>query len=171
MPLKMYEEPMSGVKQIVAIAAGKGGVGKSTVTVGLAHALVAMGFRVGILDADVYGPSIRKMVGDGELPYKEGDKLFPALSQGISGLAVPGTGPAGRVCHRHHHAYGLYGAAVEPAAHPAHAAVRPDFLQLDLPLRHPASRHRLAVWQAPRGGARAHRGQPLSKTVFAEVIC
>jgi len=88
MPLKMYEEPMSGVKQIVAVAAGKGGVGKSTVTVGLAHALVAMGFRVGILDADIYGPSIRKMVGDGELPYKEGDKLFPALSQGIKMMSM-----------------------------------------------------------------------------------
>ncbi|WP_297623731.1 Mrp/NBP35 family ATP-binding protein [uncultured Rikenella sp.] len=54
---------MSGVGQVIAVASGKGGVGKSTVTANLAVALAAEGFRVGVLDADIYGPSMPKMFG------------------------------------------------------------------------------------------------------------
>ena len=93
MPLKMFEEkgeslPVQSIKQIIGIAAGKGGVGKSTVTVQLAHALKGLGFKVGILDADVYGPSIRKMVKEEELPYQEGSLLFPARGQGIKMISM-----------------------------------------------------------------------------------
>jgi len=56
-------QPLPGVKNIVAIASGKGGVGKSTVSANLAVALANAGFRVGLIDADVYGPSIPKMFG------------------------------------------------------------------------------------------------------------
>ncbi len=52
-----------GVRHIVAVASGKGGVGKSTVAVNLALAMRALGWRIGLMDADVYGPSIAMMVG------------------------------------------------------------------------------------------------------------
>jgi ATP-binding protein involved in chromosome partitioning len=75
---------------VIGIAAGKGGVGKSTVTVNLASALVASGAKVGILDADLYGPSISKMMGEaqtlkledqGIIPACRGDIFFVSLAQ------------------------------------------------------------------------------------------
>lgn len=78
------QDLLPGVKHIIAIASGKGGVGKSTVTVNLAVALAAAGAKVGILDADVYGPSIPLMVGaDGERPYTEADKIIPIERFGL----------------------------------------------------------------------------------------
>ncbi|MBT6038567.1 MAG: P-loop NTPase, partial [Halieaceae bacterium] len=64
------------VKHIVAIASGKGGVGKSTVTMNLAFALQHQGLSVGLLDADIYGPSQRRMLGvDAKImPEQEGEK-------------------------------------------------------------------------------------------------
>ncbi len=70
---------LSGVKNIIAIASGKGGVGKSTVAVNLAVAMAKQGYKVGLLDADVYGPSVPKMFGnEGAQPYaeKRGKKDF-----------------------------------------------------------------------------------------------
>lgn len=71
-------EPM----KTVAIAAGKGGVGKSTVTVQLALTLKKMGYAVGILDGDLYGPSLRTLLPEETRPVK-GDKLIPAEALGI----------------------------------------------------------------------------------------
>ena len=93
----------------------------------------------------------------------------PALSQGLSRLAVSRARPARRFRHGHHHAHGVHGAALEPAADSADPPVWADFLQLDLPLRHSAPRHRLAPGQAPRGGARADRGEPLQAAVLAQI--
>ena len=69
------KQQIPGVRQTLAIASGKGGVGKSTVTVNLALALAAQGARVGILDADVYGPSIPLMMGcESEQPSMSEEK-------------------------------------------------------------------------------------------------
>ena len=70
MPLKIYHQPT--IRHRVVIAAGKGGVGKSTVTVHLALALKRAGLKVGILDADLYGPSIRKMLPEEHLQLRVG---------------------------------------------------------------------------------------------------
>lgn len=80
--------PVEGVKRIIAVASGKGGVGKSTTTVQLALALAAQGKRVGILDADIYGPSIPRMLGLSGKP-EIADKLFvPLQAQGIKAMSM-----------------------------------------------------------------------------------
>ncbi len=80
--------PVEGVKRIIAVASGKGGVGKSTTTVQLAMAMAAQGKRVGILDADIYGPSIPRMLGLSGKP-DIADKLFvPLEAQGIKAMSM-----------------------------------------------------------------------------------
>ena len=82
-----------GIGRVIAVASGKGGVGKSTVTANLAVALRNMGYRTGILDADIYGPSQPKMFGvEDYLPeavHEEGiDQIVPAESMGISLMSI-----------------------------------------------------------------------------------
>lgn len=72
----------------IGIASGKGGVGKSTVTVNLALALQSLGCKVGIVDADIYGPSVAAFLGIDEVPSEEGPLMKPALSQGIKLMSV-----------------------------------------------------------------------------------
>ncbi|MEG1088875.1 MAG: Mrp/NBP35 family ATP-binding protein [Bacteroidales bacterium] len=70
--LELGQEQLENVDKIIAVASGKGGVGKSTVSVNIAIALAKMGYKVGLADADVYGPSIPKMTGtEGEIPAVE----------------------------------------------------------------------------------------------------
>ncbi len=77
------------VKHVVAIASGKGGVGKSTVTVNLAVALAQTGAKVGVLDADVYGPSIPLMMGASEdKPFQQDGKIVPILRYGVSVMSI-----------------------------------------------------------------------------------
>ncbi|MDG6909881.1 MAG: P-loop NTPase, partial [Nitrososphaerota archaeon] len=76
-------EMLKGVKNIIAVASGKGGVGKSTVAVNLAVALAASGARVGILDADVYGPNIPLMMGVTTKPQVEGERIIPPEAHGV----------------------------------------------------------------------------------------
>jgi ATP-binding protein involved in chromosome partitioning len=82
-------ELVPGVRNIVAIASGKGGVGKSTVSVNLAVALAQEGASVGLLDADVYGPSVPLMMGcDDEKPWTENAKIIPIKKHGISMMSL-----------------------------------------------------------------------------------
>lgn len=78
-----------GVREVLVVASGKGGVGKSTVTVNLASALQRNGYRVGVLDADLYGPSVARMLGTGA-GLKTGNKgcPVPARSHGIYSVSV-----------------------------------------------------------------------------------
>jgi ATP-binding protein involved in chromosome partitioning len=80
---------LPGVKNII-VAAGKGGVGKSTVSTNLAAALAAQGASVGIMDADVYGPSIPQMMGDPERPGQidAGNKIIPAIHHGMKVVSI-----------------------------------------------------------------------------------
>lgn len=80
---RIQEEILPGVKNIVAVASGKGGVGKSTICVNLAVALARTGARVGLLDTDVYGPSIPIMMGVKEQPEMEEQKLIPIEKYGV----------------------------------------------------------------------------------------
>lgn len=83
-------KPLEGVANIIAVASGKGGVGKSTTAVNLALALAAEGARVGILDADIYGPSIPLMLGlEGENPVTEDGKLMePLKAHGLQAMSI-----------------------------------------------------------------------------------
>ncbi len=79
------------VKNVIAVAAGKGGVGKSTVSVNMAMALHRMGARTGILDADIYGPSIPQMLGKPDTDAgtsAEGGGIAPAMYRGIAAMSV-----------------------------------------------------------------------------------
>jgi len=80
--------PLASVQAVIAIAAGKGGVGKSTVTVNLALALQTKGYRVGIMDTDIYGPSIRKMLPEDRMPSQKGTLIQPALCKGIKMISM-----------------------------------------------------------------------------------
>jgi ATP-binding protein involved in chromosome partitioning len=78
-----------GLKRIVAVASGKGGVGKSTVSVNLACALQQLGDRVGLLDCDIYGPSIPLMMGIRERPtVSDEEKLVPPVSHGVKLMSI-----------------------------------------------------------------------------------
>jgi ATP-binding protein involved in chromosome partitioning len=81
--------PLPNVKNIIAVASGKGGVGKSTTSVNLALALVAEGARVGILDADIYGPSIPRMLGiAGKPDTTDGQKIVPKTAHGVQAMSI-----------------------------------------------------------------------------------
>ena len=90
--------PVEGVKNLVAVASGKGGVGKTTVAVNLALALKNLGATVGILDADVYGPNVPIMLGTEEQPQALSERqILPVEAQGVKlismGLLNPGDKP------------------------------------------------------------------------------
>lgn len=91
--LNLGTEELDNVKYIIGVASGKGGVGKSTVAVNLAVALARLGYRTGLADADVYGPSVPKMTGtEEEMPeaYKEGDKevIMPLEKYGVKWMSI-----------------------------------------------------------------------------------
>ena len=82
-------KPLASVRHVVAVASGKGGVGKSTTTVNLALAFRALGWRVGVLDADIYGPSIPTLLGLTGKPTKgQGRSLLPMQAYGLKAMSM-----------------------------------------------------------------------------------
>ncbi|HEX2689690.1 MAG TPA: P-loop NTPase, partial [Kofleriaceae bacterium] len=90
MPAPSDKAVLKGPKNVIAVAAGKGGVGKSTVAVNLALALARHGAKVGLLDADVFGPSIPTMLGVPEVPASasKDSRITPARHHGLSVISV-----------------------------------------------------------------------------------
>lgn len=89
--------PIAGVRHLITIGSGKGGVGKTTVSVNLAIALAQMGNRVGLLDADVYGPNVPRMMGINQAPHAVADRIQPLEQFGVKlmsmGFLNPGDKP------------------------------------------------------------------------------
>ena len=80
--------PIPGVAHVMAVASGKGGVGKSTVSVNLAVALARAGLRVGLMDADIYGPSLPRMLGEHRRPEVRGDRMIPVEAWGLKAMSM-----------------------------------------------------------------------------------
>ena len=87
-PKKFTKNPILGTKFTIAISSAKGGVGKSTFATNLALALKQTGCKVGLLDADIYGPSIPKMFDINEKPKSDGQKLDPITKYDIQCMSI-----------------------------------------------------------------------------------
>lgn len=89
--------PIPGVQNLIAVGSGKGGVGKTTVSVNLAIALAALGHKTGLLDADVYGPNVPLMMGINKTPMAYGERIQPLENYGVKlmsmGFLSPGDKP------------------------------------------------------------------------------
>ncbi|WP_425589864.1 Mrp/NBP35 family ATP-binding protein [Roseomonas xinghualingensis] len=79
---------LQDVGAVIAVASGKGGVGKSTTAVNLAVALAQKGLRVGLLDADIYGPSLPQMLGAHEKPQAQGNRIIPISRWGLKAMSI-----------------------------------------------------------------------------------
>ena len=77
-----------GIAKVIAVSSGKGGVGKSTVAVNVAIALAERGFRVGIMDADFYGPNLPRMIGVYERPMVENSRIIPLDAYGVKLMSI-----------------------------------------------------------------------------------
>lgn len=94
---ELPRQPIEGVKNLITIGSGKGGVGKTTVAVNLAISMARLGHKVGLLDADVYGPNVPLMMGICEAPYAIGNRIQPLEQHGVRlmsmGFLNPGDKP------------------------------------------------------------------------------
>ena len=88
--------PIPGVKSLIAVASGKGGVGKTTVAVNLAVALGRMGHAVGLMDADVYGPNVPRMMGTEDTPRAQGERIIPLENYGVRMMSMGFLNPGDR---------------------------------------------------------------------------
>jgi ATP-binding protein involved in chromosome partitioning len=91
------KQPIEGVKHLIAVGSGKGGVGKTTVSVNLAIALASLGHKAGLMDADVYGPNVPLMMGINRTPMAHGERIQPLEQYGVRlmsmGFLNPGDKP------------------------------------------------------------------------------
>jgi ATP-binding protein involved in chromosome partitioning len=89
--------PIPGVRNLIAVGSGKGGVGKTTVSVNIAIALASLGYKTGLLDADVYGPNVPLMMGTNQTPMAVGERIQPLANYGVKlmsmGFLSPGDKP------------------------------------------------------------------------------
>jgi len=96
-PGQMPKMPIPGVKYLIAVGSGKGGVGKTTVAVNLAVGLASLGYKSGLMDADVYGPNVPLMMGVNSTPMAYGDRIQPLQQFGVKlmsmGFLNPGDKP------------------------------------------------------------------------------
>src|SRR3954463_13504354 len=96
-PGQMPKLPIPGVKHLIAVGSGKGGVGKTTVSVNIAIALAHLGYNTGLLDADVYGPNVPLMMGTSSTPTAIGERIQPLENYGVKlmsmGFLNPGDKP------------------------------------------------------------------------------
>ncbi len=152
------EPPLPGVKNVIAVGAGKGGVGKTTVSVNLALALAQMGASVGILDGDVYGPNVPLMFGLTAELGTDGQKIAPGREVRRAGRVdgVPGQGRPGA------HLARADAAQRHPAVLPRRGLEGPR-----LPDHRHAARHRRrrAVAQPDGEGGRRGRGHDAADRV------
>ena len=82
------EKKINGIDKIIAVASGKGGVGKSTTSINLAISIKNLGYKVGILDADIYGPSLPKLIGNYNKPQSDGKQLIPIMAFGLQVMSI-----------------------------------------------------------------------------------
>ena len=87
-PQAAQKPGVEGVKHIIAVASGKGGVGKSTTAINLALGLQNLGLKVGVMDADIYGPSIPRLVGSNSRPEAKGKVLTPLEAYGLKVMSI-----------------------------------------------------------------------------------
>src|SRR6202451_3269396 len=96
-PGQIVKVPIPGVKNLIAVGSGKGGVGKTTVSVTLAVGLASLGYKVGLMDADVYGPNVPLMMGINRTPMASGERIQPLEKFGVKlmsmGFLNPGDKP------------------------------------------------------------------------------
>jgi len=96
-PSAVPKLPIAGVKSLIAVGSGKGGVGKTTVAVNLAVALGQLGYKAGLMDADVYGPNVPLMMGINQTPMALGERIQPLDQYGVKlmsmGFLNPGDKP------------------------------------------------------------------------------
>jgi ATP-binding protein involved in chromosome partitioning len=95
-PGEQPKEPIPGVAHVIAVGSGKGGVGKTTVSVNLAVALAKLGHRTGLLDADVYGPNVPLMMGIQEMPQVRDEIIVPLEKHGVKLMSMGFLNPGDR---------------------------------------------------------------------------
>jgi ATPases involved in chromosome partitioning len=95
-PGEAPKPPIPGIRNLITVGSGKGGVGKTTVSVNLAVALARLNYKIGLLDADVYGPNVPIMMGIQDSPHAVGDRIQPLEQHGVKLMSMGFLNPGDR---------------------------------------------------------------------------